>query len=204
VRRVIANPIILMASILFALYLVLASFIPPSPLLEHIRLLQMSTAIAVVIAYSPFAFSALRESRRPDRVQQLSMGILLGFLSIMLGGLWSYVWRTSGKPAWMYDSDVQGFIIWISILAAALHITAPGAIDGQIPKRNFIMLGCAVGIGVFLAGLTVSFNPDLRDIAAVIEPWLSDHTEQSWFGRWWQPLEGAQHDKEFNRPPSLP
>ncbi|HEV2557976.1 MAG TPA: hypothetical protein VGU45_05060 [Microvirga sp.] len=154
---------------LLALFFVAAWLIPNNQLVENLRILQIAAGMVVVTAYLPYAFDGIKAGR-PDRVQQLSMGIALGFMSVICAGLWSLIWRLSGQPRWMVSSDVNSFFVWMSILAATLHITAPGAIDGIVPKRNWIMLGLAFGAGFLCASLILLFHPDFQAVAEWLRP----------------------------------
>lgn len=167
------NRVLLTALALFGAYWIAARFVHVHYLIEALRILQVSVAVAVVISYMGPALDAVR-SERVNLVQQLSLGISLGFLSLALTGGWFTLWRLAGQPQWMPNSDINGFFIWLSILAGALHLTAPGAIDGRIPPRNWVWLGAAVGGAVLLFLIFLAQQPDLAWFAKALEPWLAE------------------------------
>lgn len=163
--------IVLGGALTFFAFGIILCVAPTHELIEYLRIMQASVAVAVVIAYAPSAFDAVRK-KRPNMADQVSMGISLGFLSLMGSGLWFLLWRLSGKPDWMLDSWLAALLIFASIIAGVLHLSAPGAINGVIPKRNFVWLGAAVGLGSLLFLTVMVFEPDLRPLVERLEDWL--------------------------------
>jgi hypothetical protein len=156
--------------ILLAVFWIVAWFLPNNTLMETLRLVQISVGLAVVTSYAPIALGAIWSKYKPDRLQQLGMGIALGFLALVLQGAWTLLWRLSSQPYWMANADIVGFFAWMSILAGTLHITAPGAIDGTVPKRNWILLGISIGVGFLSTGLIIFYSPDFHLVADWLRP----------------------------------
>lgn len=161
---ILVSPVFWVASLLLIGFWVVAAFVPNTRLMESMRLVQITISAVVFFAYLPYATDAVL-ARRPNRIQQLALGIALGFFALAMNGVWSLVWRLSGQPYWMANSDIVGFFVWLSILSATLHITAPAPADGLIPRRNWILLGLSFGVGFASAALILTLAPDLHPIA---------------------------------------
>ncbi|HEV7255743.1 MAG TPA: hypothetical protein VGN97_21915 [Mesorhizobium sp.] len=146
IRDLMGSRIVTGATLLVALFWLVAAFVPPITMIQLMNFLVLAVAIAVTVSYAPGVWRAVREDRT-DRLAQLGLGITLAWVSIVLNRGWNAVMRFTHSE-WMETHIFIAFCIYLSILAATLHITAPGALDGRIPRRNLVMLGVAVGIGV--------------------------------------------------------
>jgi hypothetical protein len=171
VRKFLASRSIRIATVCIVAFWVVLLIAPRNETIELLRITQASMAAAVAVAFSSLATYALLKIY-PDRVEQMSMGVALGFFSSFGFGFWALLWRLAGKPDWMLESSVQAFWIYLSILAGALHITAPGAVDGRIPRPNKIALGTAVGAGVLVFLLLLWTVPDLSQPMEAIRPYI--------------------------------
>lgn len=169
--RFLHSRILWTSFVLFLVFLVVAWWIPNGPLMEISHSIRLAISLAVVVAYTPICLQAVK-LRRIDRVHQLSLGIWMGWFSAFLMGVWSLAWRMSGKPAWMTESDLNAFFLAMSTMGATLHITAPGAIDGIIPRKNWIMLGIAFAAGALFATLVIGFQPSVAGAVDRIKPWV--------------------------------
>ena len=167
VIRFLRSNVIFGAILLLGGYWPVAFLAPNHYTIELLRIAQAAIGVTVVTAYMPMALRALL-SKNPDRVGQLSMGITLGFSSLVFSGLWFLLWRMGGQPAWMLSSEFAGFVIWMSILAGVLHVTAPGAINGMVPRRNLIILGLTMGAAVAIFLLVEWVDPDVGVIVRLV------------------------------------
>ena len=158
---------------LFALYWIAAGLVPNGPLMEALHTIRIAICLVVVTAYAPVCLEALAQDRI-GRVEQLSLGITIGWGATLCGGLWSLLWRLAGQPAWMVNSDLNGFFLWVAILGAVLHVTAPGAVDGIVPRRTWILTGLAFGGGALAAGVLLARRPDVAVLVEGLAPWLRE------------------------------
>ncbi len=157
VFRTVARSRVVKAAIALSAGYWLAAFLLPSILLiQVLNYVLIAIAIAVSVAYLPNVYEALKMDRI-DRVAQLSLGISLSWLAVLINRSWVGVIRITDAD-WMRTSPMIGFYVFLSVLAGVLHITAPGAIDGIIPKRNQIILGAAIGVGVLVAWIVIGFG----------------------------------------------
>lgn len=170
----ITRPVVWTSLTLYLIFIACAWILPNRILIETLRAMLLSISIAVVIAYAAPAVSAMLDKRRPDLVAQLTLGIALGWAATAFQSTWSLIYRLAGQPLWMQNNDLNALIIWSLCLAAALHITAPGAIDGRIPRRNMVSLGLAIGAGVLIVSIIMIWNPNVDGLVDAIKPWLYD------------------------------
>jgi hypothetical protein len=146
--RIVRTAILLVAG-----YWMAALLLPSIILIQALNYVLISVALAVSIAYLPDVLHAIRMDR-VDRVAQLSLGIALSWMAVLINRSWVGVIRVTDAE-WMRTSPVIGFYVFLSVLAGVLHITAPGAVDGVIPKRNQIILGVAIGVGLLVAWVVI-------------------------------------------------
>jgi hypothetical protein len=143
----------------------------PFALVEMIRVASIPLSVAVVVAYGDGAFRALF-ARHPDKFAMLTLGIVVSWASTAISSTWSILWRLSGQPSWWVNSYPNSFGLYIALSAAVLHITAPGAVDGRIPKRLMIHLGLIAGLITALAITVVIARPDLSSVINAFRPWV--------------------------------
>lgn len=142
--------------------------------LETLRALQISISSVVLFSYAPEAWRILTKPY-VDAEDQLILGIVLAWASVFEQGVWALLWRLSGKPMWMYDSDLNGFFVWQAIIGATLHVTAPGAVNGVVPKRNWILTGVAFVGGVLVGCVLLRYRPDAQGVVNWLEEWASPY-----------------------------
>jgi hypothetical protein len=143
----------------------------PGPIVEMVRVASIPLSVAVIVAYGDGALRALF-ARHPDKFAMLTLGIVVSWGSTAMSSTWSVLWRLSGQPAWWVNSYPNSFGLYIALSAAVLHITAPGAVDGRIPRRLMIHLGVIAGLVVALACAVVTARPDLSSVINSLRPYV--------------------------------
>lgn len=161
VRKILTGAMFWFIVLGSAVYWIASWATPETSNLEFEHIVRTSAALAVVLGYSSICLQALL-ARRPDRVQQLSMGIVLSWGSTVLMSVWSLLYRYGGRPTWMLEANIYGYFVFLQLLGAVLHITAPGAAGGGIPRKNWVSLGVAVGVASFIALVTLVYDPDIH------------------------------------------
>jgi len=156
---------------LSALYWIIAPHFPSSAVLEITNGVLSVVGIAVFVSYSPGIITRMAQTDKVDRVLQLSMGIALSWSVTSILRLWGLMWRKTGQPEWMQTNYLTGYFAFLIICAGVLHITAPGAIDGVVPKRNWIIVGIALGCGIGLAVYSADIN--FEGFVRMLEPYIS-------------------------------
>lgn len=115
----------------------------------------LSLIVCVMYAWS---IKTVWSDRIPDASHALIMGICLAFGADAFGSLMSIIWRWQGMP-----QDWRGLAVWyfpsfVTSIAAIMHITAPGAIQGRIPKRNVAVVSVAIGLSALVALIIIGLQ----------------------------------------------
>lgn len=132
-----------------AVYVGIAYLVPFKTMLQFLNTLTLSVAVAVVFSYAPVWISTLWTTRSLSGPEWLSLGIGATWTAEVGQRIWSIAWRGLRQPEWMTQSPAIPFMIALTLIGGVMHITAPGAVDGVVPRQNWIWLGAAVGVAVF-------------------------------------------------------
>lgn len=131
--------------------IVAAHFISRAVLLQVMNTVTLPISIAIIIIYAPAWLLTLRKRGWSlDGAEALSLGVGCCWLAAAGMRLYSLIWNAFDAPAWLNDGYILPALLWLNVIGGTLHITAPGAIRGELPTRNLIYLGCAVGSAVLL------------------------------------------------------
>jgi hypothetical protein len=57
----------------------------------------------------------------------------------------------------MIDHPFVAFLVWATFMGGVMHMTAKGALDGEIPRENWIRLGLVIALGVMTGLLVIVF-----------------------------------------------
>jgi hypothetical protein len=166
--RHLVNLNVVLAILLASVYWTAAYFLDFWTLHEIVSSLVIGLSAAVMILFGREAWAAFRE-RIPDRAYQLVMGIVVAWGAVLLNRAYHLWWRGNGQRIDLVNNDMVTFFSFVLSIAAILHLTVPGAIDGRIPKKQWAILSGAVGVGIALAaylmiigfGVDISVEPDL-------------------------------------------
>lgn len=145
---------------------------PNQFLFEVLRLITAVVSLIPLIAYGWVVARDFRTERRFDLTTLLLFSVTLYAFSATGHNLWTFIWRVSGKPGWMFDAPIQGFFIFTSMWAGICATLAPGAVGGRIPTRNFMWIAGAIALGVGLALVTLWIKIDLTAWAESVRPYL--------------------------------
>lgn len=127
----------------------LAIFIPAPLMFLYVGYVTLPLALGVIAAYSYLTVNALR-MKKIDRVGQLSLGITVGFVSLTIGVTARVVGAiTPVAPA--TAAYIVGFCFWLYIIAAMLHLTAPGTTRRSLV--TIVIIGAAI---LLVAALVIS------------------------------------------------
>lgn len=145
-----------LAAVLAAFWVVQA-VVPPKMLMQVLNALVLCVSISVVCTYAPAWLQTLGKPRLsgPDA---LSLGIGGTWCAEIGQRIWSIVWRGLNQPDWMVSTPVLPLLLTLVFMGGVLHLTAPGAVDGVVPRRNWIILGITIGAAVFVALLIAMFG----------------------------------------------
>ncbi|WP_073051397.1 hypothetical protein [Kaistia soli] len=137
--------------------------------IELLNSILLGVSTAVMISYAPEAIRAATHAR-PDKTDQLILGIVVTWLATILFRGWGIWSRATGFPEWMRYSPMFGFMIFLFILGGVLHITAPNTIDDRVPRRAWMRVGLAIGAGAFIAGMIVGSRIAMPALAPFLSP----------------------------------
>lgn len=156
-------------------YVIINAFVPNSDMNIAIGVLQASAATMVVYIYGRDAWSALW-TKNPKRTDFLIVGIVLAWLSTDGQAILAVLFRLAGMPQWFVNSEIYAPIRLLSVVAAVLHVSAPGAVDGVVPRRNRLAMGFGLAGAVLLVLGLLWSRPD-------IGPWIE--RTRPYIGDWW-------------------
>jgi hypothetical protein len=144
------RPILVMLFVTTVAYVAIAVTLPPAIVQTAMHAISFAAWVAVAIVYAPGVAQIIRE-RASSMGDILNVGIFLSAISVSSTRGWAAFYRILGRPSWMFENPIFGGLIAIGIAAAILHLMAPGAINDRVPKRGWIRVGVAIGIGIALA-----------------------------------------------------
>lgn len=157
----------------FVAYWTAAYFVPNKLLIETLNVMVLTIATAVLIAYTPSLWWALRkENEQVSRLQFLLIGIWLTWWATTFWRMWSLLWLLSGREEWMIQNDVVGFFLFSVFCGGCFHLLSPNSLWIGVPGLRWIVLGLLVGIGVGFASWVAASGPDLHWLTAIIKPYV--------------------------------
>jgi len=174
----IKKQIVFATIVLVGTVFMLNFFVPNADLILAERIFQASVAATVVVVYWPDARAAWK-SESPERGDYLIVGVTLGWCATLCQALFSVVFRLAGMPLWFTNIDANSLWILMSAISGILHIVAPGAVDGVVPRRNRIVLGLGMGIAVMGICVVLWTRPDISVYLEACRFFLEDTA--SWF-----------------------
>lgn len=137
------------ALITIALFLILVVMIPNYVMVLGLNILVLAVSVAVIVTYAPAWWRILMTQRRLDGPAALSLGIGASWAGELAFRTYSFIWRMLDQPEWLTESPFVPAILTLTFLAGVLDVTAPGAVDGVVPRKNWITLGAVAGVSAF-------------------------------------------------------
>ncbi len=141
------------------------TYLPPIYLFDLVNALTVAVGIGVLVAYGPGIFKSFQQPRW-DGSHYLVLGITATWTATAGRHLWNWAWRFMGKPPDMIDHWMVAFMVWLAFMGGVLHLTAKGAIGGEIPRENWIRLGVVVACGLATAFIVMVFFEPAFSLAA--------------------------------------
>ncbi|NEU14705.1 hypothetical protein G3T14_21740 [Methylobacterium sp. BTF04] len=158
---------------LFAVYQVVNAFVANADMILAVRIIACAIYAAVLYVYAPDAWTAA-SNRDPERGDFLIVGIWLSFAGHLGQGLYAIAYRLAEAPAWLLNAEVIAPITIVSAIAGVLHVSAPGAFKGTVPRRNRYALALALALGVLALGVLLTTRPDIKPIIDRARPYIGD------------------------------
>ncbi|KQO43042.1 hypothetical protein [Methylobacterium sp. Leaf85] len=174
----IKKQIVFATIVLVGTVFMLNFFVPNADLILAERIFQASVAATVVVVYWPDAREAWK-SQSPERGDYLIVGVTIGWCATFCQAMFSVIFRLAGMPLWFTNIDANSLWILMSAISGILHIVAPGAVDGVVPRRNRIVLGAGIGVAVMGICIVLWSRPDISNYVEASRFVLEDTA--SWF-----------------------
>jgi hypothetical protein len=170
-RQTVRSPLVWGAIGAAIVFFLLATFVPVGPLLEFLRTTQTISGLAVAVAFVGSALVIVRAGQA-DEGDHLVMGVALGWFATFLTGVWAMLWRLSGQPTWMYNSDFNALLVYLYVVSGVLHLSGINAVKGVVPTRNWVIIGVVCGISFAIAATIIVTRPSAKAIVDWLEPWV--------------------------------
>lgn len=158
--------------LLFIAYQCVNFFVPNADLILATRTMAAGFYASVLYVYGMDAWRALT-APNPKRTDFLIVGIWISFASHLSQCLYSIMYRLA-PTQWLLNSEVVSPIVLLGVVAAILHVSAPGAVDGTVPRRNRVALGSGIGVATIFVALLLITRPDIGPLLERARPWISD------------------------------
>jgi hypothetical protein len=128
---------------------------------EAVLIQALRGVLSLVVTIMFFwSLISLWRHKLPDVGHALTAGIALAFAADVYSSILTITWTLRDTPMDWRTYPGWHFSFYLTSLAAILHIMVPGAINGIVPRRNVILVSCAIGLGVLLAGVVMFFTVD--------------------------------------------
>lgn len=152
VRRLAVSPMVWAFIGAQLAYLALSLLVDDAILLTLTNAMVFCTLVAFVGTYIRPTLQMLQVGR-VDAADYVLLGIATWGISEAALRCYVTFMRVIQRPDLLIDSPVVAFFLFWMSLGIILLLTAPNAIKGKVPTRNWIKVGIAMGCG---AALTVA------------------------------------------------
>jgi nitrate reductase gamma subunit len=147
-------------AIVFAAFFPVALLFDRNDVFAFLNAMVMCMGVAVLIAYSPAIFDALRKSRGLTRAHYLVLGIACVQLAIMGRSAILWYWRFHREPDHpeeLIDTIWFAFLFYLFLTGGALHLAAHEHLEDAwpMPARYWVRLGIIVGLALGMVYLVL-------------------------------------------------
>lgn len=134
-----------------AVFLLIAYATDASWLINILNSVVLALAAGVCVAYAPGIYGILFTKEPAARHDWLVLGIFIAWMSMIEMRAWSIAWRWLGKPWQLVDSDFTSYGLFSLVIAAVMHLAAPGGVGNRVPTVRWIKIGVWIAVAVFIA-----------------------------------------------------
>lgn len=163
-KRILRSKRVQAALAIFLGYWGLSIFVEPLKLAQVLTLVLVFVAAGVVVKYVPQVWRAiLSDDLGP--ISQLSQGILLAFLGLSVGLMWSMTGRVVPGADWMMRSPMVGFYLLCYVVAGTLHMTARRDENGKVRQSDLrdVLIAYGVGLSISVILMALQLGGVLRE-----------------------------------------
>lgn len=152
--RFLRNRVILSFGAAWILYWPITALIPVKLFPELINGMLASISFGVAVAYTPGVWRTLRKyPYEMSAGHLLTLGVSVLHWAITFLFAWGWIYRIVGRPEWMIDHPLRGWLIYTLFLGGVLHLMAGDTQDAHaVPSRGWVNVGALTAGGL---GLTV-------------------------------------------------
>lgn len=165
-KAVSPNAAVWFALVGFVTYWVLAAFVPGPVLKDIFDSLALGVAVTIAITWQGAAWRAFKEGATEGE-WQLVIAVFLLWVVLIMQRIYSIWFTFMGRPDWITQSPIPGFMAYSIMLAGILFLTSAGLVDEERPRRYLWHIVFAIGLGCLVAGVVIGFALDNSE---VLEP----------------------------------
>ncbi len=153
-RDILRSPLIWIAAVLWGGFWVVAFAVPRSWLFDIVNALATSVGTGVCIAYWPGVRRSI-SGRNLNSGHYLVLGIVGAWFMNNCRHVYNWIWRYYDRPDDMINHPFVAFMVFALTTFGIMHLMAKDAIEGNIPRGNWVRLAKWITVGLALAGLVI-------------------------------------------------
>jgi hypothetical protein len=154
-------------------YWLVAPFLPTNLQTEWLRVIMIVFSATAILAWFP-AFREIILRPSPVSAQQSIMGQVMFLTGVFGGAVWLLLWRMAGQPAWMVNSELNGWWIWLVGLGCFYSLIAPKDMAREPPRTRWGRVAWALVISLILGFVIVHLRPDVSPVVG----WLKERVSE--------------------------
>lgn len=129
---------------------------------SHGRMIEISSSLvlgitfAVMLRWFRDAGRAMRHGRGGSDF--LIVAVFATMAILFLHRIYAITLQVYDRPAFLLNSPVSAFLVWMLAWACTMFLIAPDVEDGRFPKRSGILLGVGLFIAGMVSGVSIAFS----------------------------------------------
>lgn len=153
-HRISSRKLVSFALMAAALYFVLLLTVPAGLLTEVFNGVFLGIVGTVTVVFFPLFVRSIRK-REFDRVSQMTIGIMLTWVSLILSRSISTAVNAAGPELRTQAAPLIALAAYVAIIGGILHVTAPGMVENEW-RYNKRLLATGVIVGLIVAAVTIA------------------------------------------------
>jgi len=157
-----------MTFVIFTLcYVVAVLFLPMLVLVEIANALVFAFATILAFMYLPDAIYVARNDEG-EGGQYFLVGFSLVIVWLLESRAFSSVWRWMGNPDTWLNHPFNTFFLFLLAWGLFTIAAAPGMKGGDVPIKNWRIIGLAIAVAIFVFGVTIGlvFSGSIKEANA--------------------------------------